>query len=106
MITGIQDSVSVAKSGARKLSIIYIGVLALWVMVQNGIPMASYLDLEVDEPAWLQTLAGLGFVAALGWLLYLLIERGLRLIVEAQEALKLLVRAIESSVNAVLISDH
>ncbi|MBI3044035.1 MAG: EAL domain-containing protein [Betaproteobacteria bacterium] len=106
MITDIQNSIFLAKSGARKLSIIYIGVLALWVMVQNGIPMASYLDIEVDEPVWLQTLAGLGFVAALGWLLYLLIERGLRLIVEAQEALKLLVRAIESSVNAVLISDH
>ncbi|MEW6690693.1 MAG: EAL domain-containing protein, partial [Pseudomonadota bacterium] len=106
MVVDIKDSIAIAKGWARRLSIVYIGVLALWVLVQGGIPMAPYLDLVIEESVWLQALAGFVFAGALGWLLYLLIEKGLALIGHAQGALLLLERAVESSVNAVLISEY
>jgi diguanylate cyclase (GGDEF)-like protein/PAS domain S-box-containing protein len=106
MVVGIRESIAIAKAWARRLSLVYIGVLALWVMVQGGIPMAPYLDVVIEETVWLQAIAGLVFAGALGWLLYLLIEKGLGLISQAQGALLLLERAVESTVNAVLISEY
>ena len=106
MVNEIQDSIALAKAWARRLSIVYVGVLALWILVQGGIPMAPYLNLVVEDTVWLQTLAGFVFAAALGWLLYLLIEKGLALIAGAQDALLLLERAVESSVNAVIVSEY
>lgn len=106
MIANSEDTISIARSGARKLSLIYVGVLALWVLIQSGIPMAPYVEYVVEDIVWWQTLSGWFFVLALGWLLYLLLERGLRLIAGAQEALRLRDRAIESSVNGVFIMDY
>lgn len=106
MIDGMQDSIGRAKSWARRLSIVYVGVLALWILIQGGIPMAPYLDVVIEDTIWLQALAGFLFAGALGWLLYLLIEKGLALIARAQSALQLLDRAVESSVNAILISEY
>ena len=106
VVVGFRDSIAVAKAWGRRLSLFYIGVLALWIIVQSGIPMAPYLDLVIEDAVWTQTLSGFLFAAALGWLLYLLIAKGLALVGRAQDALQLLERAIESSVNAVLISDN
>jgi diguanylate cyclase (GGDEF)-like protein/PAS domain S-box-containing protein len=106
MVVGIQDSFAIAKAWARRLSIAYIGVLALWILIQAGIPMAPYLDIVVEGSVWLQATAGFLVASGLGLLLYLLIEKGLALIARAQGALLLLERGVESTVNAVLISEY
>jgi diguanylate cyclase (GGDEF)-like protein/PAS domain S-box-containing protein len=68
--------------------------------------MAPYLEIVVEGSVWLQALAGLLSASALGLLLYQLIEKGLALIARAQGALLLLERGVESTVNAVLISEY
>ena len=44
VIGGIRDSIVTARSWARRLSLAYIGVIAIWIVVQAGIPMAPYLN--------------------------------------------------------------
>jgi diguanylate cyclase (GGDEF)-like protein/PAS domain S-box-containing protein len=106
MVANANDSIVSARSGARKLAIIYIGVLAFWVVLQSGVALYPLLEQDVADIQWAQTIAGWFFALALGWLLYLLIARGLKIIEDAQEALRLRDRALESSVNGVLIFDY
>jgi diguanylate cyclase (GGDEF)-like protein/PAS domain S-box-containing protein len=106
MVARHTDSIARARAGARKLAIIYIGVLALWVLIQSGVALYPIIQQDVGDIEWMQALSGWMFVLALGWLLYLLIARGLKIIEDAQAALRLRDRAIESSVNGVFISDY
>lgn len=89
-----------------KLVALYTALVAFWVLLQSGVPVAYVLGLEVERVTWLQTLSGWFFVLASAWLLYLLIERNVRAAREAAAALLLRDRAIESSVNAIMITDH
>jgi diguanylate cyclase (GGDEF)-like protein/PAS domain S-box-containing protein len=76
------------------------------MFIQSGIPFAVALDLKIERVTWLQTLSGWLFVISSGWLLYLLVYRTLTAIARAEEGLKLRDRAIESSVNAICITDN
>ena len=80
MLDSLQDSIALARTRALRLSITFIGVLVLWLAMTSGIPFMPQLGLEIPGTLWLQTLTGIGFVAALGWLLYLPVEKGLHLI--------------------------
>lgn len=94
-----------ARRMARRVVFAYVMLVSLWVFIQSGIPLSFFLGVKIDPLPWPQTLAGWFFVASTGWLLYLLLDKGLKLIHGAQEALRLRDRAIESSVNAILITD-
>lgn len=94
------------RSWILKIAVLYAVVVGVWVLLQSGLPLLYFLDLEVQPTTWLQTLNGGFFVLASAWMLYLLIDRNLRTTAEAEAALRLRDRAIESSVNAILITDH
>lgn len=93
---------------ARKILIrvafLYVGLIGIWVFVQSGIPFSWVTELEISRITWVQTLNGWFFVVSSGWLLYLLINRGLNLIAQTEEALRLRDRALESSGNAIFIT--
>ncbi|HEX6829833.1 MAG TPA: diguanylate cyclase, partial [Burkholderiales bacterium] len=90
---------------ARNLAFLYAGLGSTWVLFTSGIAAAVVLGIPLDAGAWLEAAVGVFFVCSSAWLLYLLLERYLRAVREAQAALRLRDRAIESSINAVLIAD-
>ncbi len=100
--TGVES----AKSAIFRIAALFSLLVGLWIFVQSGIPFAVVLDLQVERVTWLQTLSGWLFVISSGWLLYLLVYRTLNAIGRAEEGLKLRDRAIESSVNAICITDN
>ncbi len=100
--TGVETS----KRAIFRIAALFSLLVGIWIFVQSGIPFAVALDLEVDRVTWLQTLSGWLFVISSGWLLYLLVYRTLNAIAKAEEGLKLRDRAIESSVNAICITDN
>jgi diguanylate cyclase (GGDEF)-like protein/PAS domain S-box-containing protein len=95
-----------AKITVLRITVLYSALVGLWVFLQSGIPFAVALDLQIERATWLQTLSGWFFVIASGWLLYLLVHRMLSAISRAEAGLKLRDRAIESSVNAICITDN
>jgi diguanylate cyclase (GGDEF)-like protein/PAS domain S-box-containing protein len=90
---------------ARNLAALYAAMVGLWIFFSSGIPAGLVLGIDVGTNAWLQSLAGWFFVIASAWLLYLIVNRHLVTVRESEEALKLRDRAIESSVNAIIITD-
>ena len=100
--TGVES----AKRAIFRIAALFSLLVALWIFVQSGIPFAIALDLQIERVTWLQTLSGWLFVFASGWLLYLLVHRTLNAITRAEEGLKLRDRAIESSINAICITDN
>ena len=100
--TGVES----AKSAIFRIAALFSLLVGLWIFVQSGIPFAVVLNLQVERVTWLQTLSGWLFVFSSGWLLYLLVYRTLNAIARAEEGLKLRDRAIESSVNAICITDN
>ena len=95
-----------AKRAIFRIAVLFSLLVGIWVFVQSGIPFAIALDLEIERVTWMQILSGWFFVIASGWLLYLLVSRTLNAISTAEESLKLRDRAIESSVNAICITDN
>lgn len=95
-----------AKSAIFRAAALFSLLVGLWVFVQSGIPFAVVLGLQIERATWFQTLSAWLFVIASGWLLYLLVSRTLNAISRAEEDLKLRDRAIESSVNAICITDN
>ncbi|MBI2320299.1 MAG: diguanylate cyclase, partial [Betaproteobacteria bacterium] len=95
-----------AKRAAVKVSLLYVALVCSWVLLQSGIPMALFIDYRIEPFTWQQLFAGWFFIIATGWLLFLLMSRGLNMIAAGQEALKLRERAIESSTNAILICEN
>ena len=100
--TGVEP----AKRAIFRIAALFSLLVGLWMFIQSGIPFAVVLNLQVDRVTWLQTLSGWLFVFSSGWLLYLLVYRTLNAIAKAEEGLKLRDRAIESSVNAICITDN
>ncbi|MCX7139838.1 MAG: EAL domain-containing protein [Proteobacteria bacterium] len=100
--TGVES----AKRAIFRIAALFSLLVGFWVFIQSGIPFAVVLDLQVERVTWLQTLSGWLFVFSSGWLLYLLVYRTLSAISRAEEGLKLRDRAIESSVNAICITDN
>jgi diguanylate cyclase (GGDEF)-like protein/PAS domain S-box-containing protein len=101
-----KTGVGSAKKAIFRIAALFSMLVGLWIFVQSGIPFAVVLDLQIERVTWLQTLSGWLFVASSGWLLYLLVFRTLNAITRAEEGLKLRDRAIESSVNAICITDN
>ncbi len=89
-----------------RIAVLFSLLVGIWVFVQSGIPFALFLDLKIERVTWLQTLSGWLFVIASGWLLYLLVHRTLSAMATAEADLRLRDRAIESSVNAICITDN
>ena len=99
-------SLAAARTTTVRVSVLYMVLVGLWVLIQSGIPIAPFIGAAIDRAAWNDALAGWFFVITTGWLLYLLMARNLRTVAEAQEALRLRDRAIESSINAIVITDY
>ena len=95
-----------AKTAIFRIAALFSLLVAVWVLVQSGIPFALVLDLKIEHITWLQSLSGWLFLICSGWLLYLLVHRTLTEISSAEEDLKLRDRAIESSVSAICITDN
>ena len=105
MFAESREALARAKATALKISFFYIGLVAIWVLLQSGIPMAFFIDYPIERFTWTQTLVGCFFVGTLGWLLYLLMDRNLRAMAAAAEAMRLRDRAIEASINPIFITD-
>lgn len=91
---------------AARVAVLYAALVGLWATIQSGLPLQVLFGLELERGGLLQTLNSWFFLAASAWLLYLLIARHLATIRSAEAALRLRERAIESSVNAVIITEH
>jgi diguanylate cyclase (GGDEF)-like protein/PAS domain S-box-containing protein len=96
-------------SGERRrvlsIAVLYAGLLGIWILLQSGIPFAMVLDLELPAATTQQAASGWFFAASSAWLLYLLVSGTLAAVRRAEEAIRLRDRAIEASVNAVIITD-
>ncbi len=90
---------------ARNVAVVYGLLVGMWIFVASGIPVGFVLGIQVEENAWLQSFAGWFFVVSSAWLLYLMVNRHLTSVRESEAALRLRDRAIESSVNAIIITD-
>lgn len=89
----------------RNLALLYAALGSSWALVTSGVAASVALGIPLDDGAWLESAVGVFFVCSSAWLLYLLLDRYLHVIHEAQAALRLRDRAIESSINAILIAD-
>ncbi|OGA12809.1 MAG: hypothetical protein A3G25_16830 [Betaproteobacteria bacterium RIFCSPLOWO2_12_FULL_63_13] len=98
-------SLALARRAAVRVAVSYVALVGAWILLQNGIPMSLFIA-EADPLSWSQLFVGWFFIISTGWLLFLLMNRGLTLIAEGQEALRLRDRAIESSTNAMIIVEY
>ena len=99
-------NLATARTATIRISVLFVVLLTLWILIQSGIPIAPFIGYAIDRSTWSDALAGWFFVITTGWLLYLLMARNLRTVAEAQEALRLRDRALESSINAIVITDY
>lgn len=106
MASDSKSKMASAKTAIFRIAALFTLLVALWIFVQSGIPFALVLGLKIERVTWLQSLSGWFFVFCSGWLLYLLVHRTLSAISSAEEDLKLRDRAIESSLNAICITDN
>ncbi|MBU0753046.1 MAG: EAL domain-containing protein [Gammaproteobacteria bacterium] len=92
---------------AMKLAMIYGAIGTAWVLMTSGIPvlLVSRAVAAADLP-WGQALSGLLVVLATSWMLYLLIKEKLEAASRAALQLRLRDRALESSVNSIIITRH
>ena len=100
------SSVTTARTTIFRIAVVFSLLVAIWVFIQSGIPFAVALNLRIERITWFQALSGWLFVISSGWLLYLLVNRTLTAIANAEAALKLRERAIESSVSGICITDN
>lgn len=89
----------------RNLALLYAALGSSWTLVASGVAASLALGIPLEGGAWLEAAVGVFFVCSSAWLLYLLLDRYLHMINDAQAALRLRDRAIESSINAILIAD-
>ena len=102
-----QPRISPESINALKLAAAYALLGGLWMLLSSGI-LALLVSQEIglrDLP-WDQTLSGMLVVLASALLLYLLVKKMLDDAQLAAQALKLRDRAIEASINAIIITDH
>lgn len=88
----------------KRIVAAYAVIFGLWVLLQSGVPYRLMGVARIDGNAWIETLVGWFVVISSAWLLYLLMAKNLALVKHADEAIRLRDRAIESSVNAILIT--
>ncbi|MBM3358230.1 MAG: EAL domain-containing protein [Betaproteobacteria bacterium] len=90
----------------RRVALLYALLIAVWIFIDSGLPLSYLFGAELPAGTWLQTLAGWFFVASTAWLLHLLITKNVEIEKKARSDLRLRDRAIESSVNAILITEN
>lgn len=88
----------------KKIVWIYAVIFGLWVLLQSGLPFTLLPGITTHDHAWAETLVGWFIVISSTWLLYLLIARNIALVKQTDDAIRLRDRAIEASVNAILIT--
>lgn len=88
----------------KRIVAAYVVIFGLWVLLQSGVPYKLMGVTRVVENAWIETLVGWFVVISSAWLLYLLMAKNLALVKHADEAIRMRDRAIEASVNAILIT--
>lgn len=88
----------------KRIVLIYAAIFGVWVLLQSGVPYRLMGVARVDDNAWIETLVGWFVVISSAWLLYLLMAKNLALVKQTDEAIRLRDRAIESSVNAIMIT--
>ena len=88
----------------KRIVVAYVVIFGLWVLLQSGVPHRLLGVARLDDNAWIETLVGWFVVISSAWLLYLLMAKNLALVKHTDEAIRLRDRAIESSVNAILIT--
>ncbi len=95
------------KLAAFRIAAVYALIGSIWMLLNSGI-LALLLDrnLPLQDLAWIETLSDMLVVLATSLLLYLLVKKGIDDARLAAQALNLRDRAIESSFNAIIISDH
>ncbi|MBV9774163.1 MAG: PAS domain S-box protein, partial [Gemmatimonadetes bacterium] len=69
---------------SRKVAIVYVVVATLWILTSDQLLAA--LAPSVREYVWLATLKGCVFVAITGVMLYLLVHRGTRRLIDAERS--------------------
>lgn len=92
---------------ALQIATSYALLGSLWVLLTTGVftPLFSKA-VSVGELPWDQAMSGMLVVVSSCWLLYLAVKRRLDDARRAAQALNLRDRAIESSINAIIIIDH
>jgi diguanylate cyclase (GGDEF)-like protein/PAS domain S-box-containing protein len=98
--------VETARKVLFRVALIYLALIGLWVLIHSGIPISVFADIEISQLTWLQTFNAWFFVAASGWLLYMLVNKGLVLVAQTEESLRLRDRSIEASGNGIFITSN
>lgn len=94
------------KLQALKIAFVYASIGGLWILLTGDLP-ALVLNLKsTRDIAWATQASGLLVILASSWLLYLLVIDKLEAAKRSQQELRLRDRAIEASVNAIIITDH
>lgn len=88
------------------IAALYGALLGIWILMQSGIPYALVLELAVPQSTTQQAAVGWYFAGASAWLLYLLVSRTIAAVRRAEDAIRLRDRALDASVNGVIITDR
>jgi len=88
------------------IAVIYALQVGIWILISSGLPFTLLQDIEIERSALTEAAVGWFFVLTSSWLLYLLIVNNLLAARQSEEAMRLRDRAIEASVNAIVITDH
>jgi len=102
-----QPKFSTESIQALSIAAVYALIGGLWMLLSSGI-LALLFSREVSwrDLPWDQTMSGMLVVLSSSLLLYLLVKKKLDDAHRAAQALNLRDRAIESSINAIIITDH
>jgi diguanylate cyclase (GGDEF)-like protein/PAS domain S-box-containing protein len=85
----------------------YALIGCLWMLLSSGIlALLVSRDVSLRDLPWNETMSGMLVVLSSSLLLFLLVKRKLEDSRRAAQALNLRDRAIESSINAIIITDH
>ncbi len=85
----------------------YALIGCLWMLLSSGIlALLVSRDVSLRDLPWNETMSGMLVVLSSSFLLFLLVKRKLEDSRRAAQALNLRDRAIESSFNAIVITDH
>jgi len=91
---------------AIKIALVYASIGGLWTLLTSDLPALALGLTTLGEVAWATLASGLMVIFTTSWLLYLLVKDKLEAAKHSQQELRLRDRAIEASVNAIIITDH
>ena len=92
---------------ALKIATIYALIGSFWIVLTSGILTIFFSrQLSLSDFAIGQVLSGTLVIFSSSWMLYLLVKSKLEDSHRSAQALRLRDRAIESSVNAIIITNH